>query len=59
MCLYKSIKLLGLSKIPNTSFHNIKNNPFYIPLFKRFEINRNFYKNMYYFRSFKMNNKKL
>ena len=57
MYLYKNIKLLGLSKIPNTSFHNIKNKPFYIPLFKRFEINRNFYKNMYHFRSFEMNNK--
>ena len=55
--IYKNIKLLGLSKIPNASFNTVKNKPFYIPLFKRFEINRNFYKNMYHFRSFEMNNK--
>jgi len=51
--------LLGLSKIPSIPFHHIKNKPFYIPLFKNLELNRNFYKNMYHFRSFEMNDKLL
>ena len=51
--------LLGLSKIPSIPFHRIKNKPFYIPLFKNLELNRNFYKNMYHFRSFEMNDKLL
>ena len=52
-----SNELLGLSRIPSISFRNIKDEPFYIPLFKNFEKNRKFYKNMYHFRSFEMNDK--
>ena len=51
--------MLGLSKIPSTSFGKIKNKPFYVPLFKNLENNKNFYKNMYHFRSFEMNDKAL
>ena len=55
---YKNnIKLLGLTKIPLISFNKIKNKPFYIPLFKNIELNRNFYKNMYHYRSFDINDK--
>ena len=50
-------KLLGLSKIPSTSFHNIKKKHFYIPLFNHLEINKNYYKNMYHYRSFEMKEK--
>ena len=56
---YNNFKLLGLSKIPSTSFGKIKNKPFYVPLFKNLENNKNFYKNMYHFRSFEMNDKAL
>ena len=52
-----NIKLLGLSKIPSTSFNKIKNKPFYVPLYKHLEMNRKFYKNMYHKRSFEMNDK--
>ena len=53
-------KILGLAKIPSTSFHKVKNKPFYIPLFKQLEINKKkFYKNMYHFRSFEMIDKLL
>ena len=51
----KNIQSLGLSKIPSTPFNNIKNSPFYTPLFKNLEMNRHFYKNMYHCRSFEMN----
>ena len=54
-----NFKLLGLSKIPSTSFSKIKNKPFYIPLFKNLENNKNYYKNMYHFRSFEMDDKAL
>ena len=53
----KNIKLLGLSKIPLISLNKIKNSPFYIPLFKNIELNRNFYKNMYHYRTFDINDK--
>ena len=53
----KKINLLGLSKIPSTSFIKIKDKPFYVPLFKHLENNKNFYKNMYHIRSFEMNDK--
>ena len=53
-------QILGLAKIPSTSFHKVKNKPFYIPLFKQLEINKKkFYKNMYHFRSFDMIDKLL
>ena len=53
---FNNYKLLGLSKIPSSSFTNIKIKPFYTPLFKNLEMNRNnCYKNMYHFRSFEMN----
>jgi len=50
-------KLLGLSKIPSISFDDIKNKPFYIPLFNNLEKKRRFYKNMYHHRSFEMKEK--
>jgi len=50
-------KLLGLSKIPSMSFNDIKNKPFYIPLFNNLEKKRKFYKNMYHHRSFEMKEK--
>ena len=50
-------KLLGLSKIPSISFNDIKNKPFYIPLFNNLEKKRKFYKNMYHHRSFEMKEK--
>ena len=53
----KNKNLLGLSKIPLISFNKTKNRPFYIPLFKKIELNRNFYKNMYHYRSFDINDK--
>ena len=53
----KKINILGLSKIPSTSFLRIKDKPFYVPLFKHLENNKNFYKNMYHIRSFEMNDK--
>ena len=53
-------KILGLSKIPSTSFRKVKNKPYYVPLFKHLEIKRKkFYKNMYHVRSFEMNDKLL
>ena len=52
-------KLLGLSKIPSISFCDIKNKPFYIPLFDNLEKKRRFYKNMYHHRSFEMKEKML
>ena len=50
-------KLLGLSKIPSISFNDIKNKPFYIPLFNNLEKKRRFYKNMYHHRSFEIKEK--
>ena len=50
-------QLLGLSKIPSISFNDIKNKPFYIPLFNNLEKKRKFYKNMYHHRSFEMKEK--
>lgn len=55
---FNNYTLLGLSKIPNASFINVKCKPFYIPLFKNLEINRNnCYKNMYHLRSFEMDDR--
>ena len=51
--------VLGLSRIPSISFSSIKNKPFYIPLFNNLEKKRNYYKNMYHYRSFEINDKTL
>ena len=52
-----NIKILGLSKIPNTTFSKIKSKPFYIPLFRHQEIKRKYYQNMYHCRSFEIKDK--